>query len=461
MTFNESIEYLYGLGHETLAMKFGLRNTEILLEALENPQQDFFKVQIAGTNGKGSVCAFLEEICRAANIKTGVFTSPHLVSITERISVQSPKSKVQSPKSQLVQGSRFKVQSSGNENFITDEIFALLTDEVRNAVKLLIEQGKLDSSPTFFEHLTAIALKHFAESSVDLAILETGLGGRLDSTTAAKSEIAAITKISIDHQEYLGETLREIAAEKAAIINENTLAAVFAEQTQEVTEIIEKRFRDFELEPKFNACDYRIIKTTDDGKFIATFQTESDIYENVVVNLRGEHQLDNACLAINIAENLREFGFDTSKTAIIEGLQTAIHKGRLEIWENVSPRILFDGAHNIDGAKALSQFLQQFIKTPVTLIFGAMRDKDLTEITSELFPLVENLILTEVDNPRSADLETLKSLVPQHFDANRLYFAKTVKDALRIARNITSPENLIVVTGSLYLIGEAQTILSE
>ena len=191
MSFDDAVRYLLSLGHETLALKLGLKTTEELLNALDNPQTAYPAVQIAGTNGKGSTAVFLDSICRAAAIKTGLFTSPHLVSITERIRIDGVD--------------------------ISESSFAELATTVRERAEQLVRSGKLAAPPTFFEQVTAIALLVFKGSNVDLAILETGLGGRLDSTTVARAETVGITPIALDHQEYLGETLQQIAAEKAAI----------------------------------------------------------------------------------------------------------------------------------------------------------------------------------------------------------------------------------------------------
>lgn len=211
MNFDESCDYLLSLGNEVSTMKLGLENIRKLLAALDNPHQNYLKVQVAGTNGKGSVCAFLDAICVSAGIRTGLYTSPHLISITERIKI------------------------SGRE--ISEEDFALHATKVRETSERLVERGELKSVPTFFEQVTAVALSVFAEEKVEIAILETGLGGRLDAVTAANAEIAAITLIDYDHQQYLGDTLTEIAYEKAAIIH-NGLKVVIAEQKEEARQII-------------------------------------------------------------------------------------------------------------------------------------------------------------------------------------------------------------------------------
>src|SRR6266550_1556305 len=226
MHFDGALSYLLSLGHETLTIKLGLENTETLLAALGDPQAQFPAVQIAGTNGKGSTAAFLDSICRAAEIRAGLFTSPHLVSITERIKI-------------------------GGESISEDE-FARFTSTVKEAAEELIQQGRLETLPTFFEHVTAIALLAFREAKVELAILETGLGGRLDSTTAAGADIVAITPIAMDHEEYLGNTLAEIAAEKAAIIRPG-VTAIVAPQSKEVREVIIRQGETVGVEARFTS----------------------------------------------------------------------------------------------------------------------------------------------------------------------------------------------------------------
>jgi dihydrofolate synthase/folylpolyglutamate synthase len=430
MDFFHSLDYLYGLGHETLTMKFGLRNTQTLLAAFGNPQQSFLKIQIAGTNGKGSVCAFLDGIALAANLRTGLFTSPHLISITERIKID------------------------GRE--ISQTEFAELISQVRTTAEYLINIGSLETLPTFFEQLTVVALLAFRRAEVDVTILETGLGGRLDSTTAAHAEIVGITSISLDHQEYLGETLEKIAAEKAAIIRQNVYAVTVKQKPKVMREIL-RRSKSVGVTPQIATDNFEIRSETADGKLTATFRTANETYKNVCLNLRGRHQLENAALAIDLARTLREFNFDISNGAIVKGLQTAVHAGRLELWENYKTPILFDGAHNAAGAIALRDFLEKFYyKTSLTMIFGAMRDKDLSEITAALFPLAANLILTRADNPRSASIEDLGNFAAK---MRNIYLASNVADALQTARQITRSNELICVTGSLYLIGEAQKIL--
>jgi dihydrofolate synthase/folylpolyglutamate synthase len=426
MQFDDALRYLLSLGHETLAIKLGLTNTERLLDALGRPQSAFPAVQIAGTNGKGSTAVMLDAAARASGIKTGLYTSPHLVSITERIRID------------------------GQE--ITRQEFARLTAHVRSVAERLRDEGVLDALPTFFEHLTAIALTAFREAQVQLAILETGLGGRLDSTTVARAETVAITPIALDHQEYLGATLAEIAAEKAAIIRPG-VAAVVAPQLPEALEVILKRCAECEVLPRSEDCRIKITGADADGHIRVTFETKRDRYENVRLGLRGRHQVVNASVVIRLAEALRERGFAVSRADIIRGLESAEHAGRLELRKG-RPAMLFDGAHNAASARALTLYLNEFVAAPVTLLFGAMRDKDLTEMTATLFPSAHRLILTQLENPRAATLETLARFVPPHIAPDRITLTSSPAEALRVAREQTPPHGIICVTGSLYLVGE-------
>ncbi len=412
MNFAQALAYLLSLGHETLTIKLGLRNTETLLSALGDPHQSFPAVQIAGTNGKGSTAVTLDSICRAAGIRTGLFTSPHLISIAERITI--------------------------NGEQISEPDFARLTSLVKASAEELVKQGRLATLPTFFEHVTAIALLAFREAKVELAILETGLGGRLDSTTAAGAGIVAITPIAMDHEEYLGHTLAEIAAEKAAIIRPGVIAIV-ASQEKDALEVILTRCEAVSVDPRF-------VEPSHDG--------------NISIGLRGRHQITNAATAIALAEALRERGFNITREAIIRGVATATHPGRLEIWEG-APRILFDGAHNAAAARALSEYLDEFVKEPITMIFGAMRDKALAEMATALFPRADRVILVAFENPRAASCASLNDAVPASYDPQRVLRSSSVDDALQLAKRITPPNGLVCVTGSLYLVGAVQQALKE
>jgi len=431
MNFEGSLAYLLSLGHETLAMKLGLRNTEQLLDKLGNPQQSYRSVQIAGTNGKGSTAVVLDSICRAAGVRTGLFTSPHLVSITERIVI------------------------GGRE--ISQNDFARYATTVRVAADDLVAQGELEALPTFFEHVTAIALLAFREAGVRLAILETGLGGRLDATTVAEADIVAITPLALDHQEYLGETLAEIASEKAAIIRPGT-TTILAPQPPQALEVILQRCKKMGVEPILVHEQQAAIQgATSDGRFRVTFETSTGRYENVQLGLRGRHQILNSAVALQLAESLRD-RLNISEAAIINGIESAKHTGRLELLSG-TPSLLLDGAHNPSGALALRRYLEEFVTSPITLVFGAMKDKKLEAIAAILFPLARQLILTRPDNPRSADVDELVRLAEKFVAREKTNATSSVAAAFDKANEITPVSGLICVTGSLYLLGEMKTII--
>jgi dihydrofolate synthase/folylpolyglutamate synthase len=430
VNFEESVSYLLSLGHETTAIKLGLENVTRLLARLDNPQDSFPSVQIAGTNGKGSTAAMLYSVCRAANLRAGLYTSPHLVSVTERIRV------------------------GGRD--IAREDFARHATHVRAASEdVERESGAL---PTFFEQVTGIALSAFREARVCLAILETGLGGRLDATTAARASTVAVTPVALDHQEYLGGTLAEIAAEKAAIIRPG-VRAVVAPQEPEAEEVIMRRCRESGVEPRRAAGDVVVDEVSADGRLRVTLSTERGEYRGVRLALRGRHQLTNAAVAVALAETLADEGFAVSHEQIVEGLETAEHAGRLELTERASRSLLFDGAHNAAGARALRAYLDEFVAGPLTLVFGAMRDKALDEIGGVLFPAASRLVLTSPVSPRAATVEELLRAVPVPPASSTIALAPSSRDALTLALTQTPAGGTVCVTGSLYLVGEVKALL--
>lgn len=395
-------------------MKLGLENIRTLLAALGDPQDKYLKVQVAGTNGKGSVCAFLNAICLAAGIRTGVYTSPHLISMTERVRING-------------------VDLSEGE-------FARFAGRVRDTAEKLLSDGVLEYRPTFFEQMTAIALLAFADAGVELAILETGLGGRLDATTAANAEIAVITRIDLDHQEYLGDTIEEIAAEKAAIIHKGSKVVIGQHGTEALAVVLAQCAR-VGVEP---------LRT--DTNAAASFPRG----ESPQLGLPGRHQIENAKIAILVADTLREY-FTIGEACVVRGLMDARHPGRLERQGS----FLFDGAHNPAGAQALRAFLEESVEGPVTMIFAAMKGKDVTEIADALFPKAARLILTQPENTRAMTAAQLAEYVPAGFDQTAVFQTATVADALDAARRVTPADGIILVTGSLYLVGEAKKILNN
>jgi dihydrofolate synthase / folylpolyglutamate synthase len=448
MNYPESINYLYSLGHETLAMKLGLESVRALCRALGEPQFKYPVVHIAGTNGKGSTSAMVEAMARAAGLKTGLYTSPHLVAINERMRVGGVD--------------------------ISDDDFARLATRVRAAGEQLVGGGTLPAPPTYFEQVTAIAFLYFAEQAVDLTILEVGLGGRLDATNVCAPLVTAITPVSFDHMEYLGHTLAAIAGEKAGIIKPGVPVAV-APQEPEAMTVIAAKAAEMNAplvaveSPAHRLLDCRPIESRarsplDAGRFHFRYRTPAAEYE-VVLNLRGAHQVSNARTAIHVAEELTARGVRLPRAAVEAGLRRVVWPGRLEVAEVEDARrgltlpVLLDGAHNAAGAEYLRDYLAQFqAGRPVTLVFGVLADKKLDEMARLLVPLAETVVATRIASPRTSEPQAIAAQAEAM--GRRAVAVESAGLALDAAVAATPPGGLICVCGSLYLIGEVKRLLA-
>jgi dihydrofolate synthase / folylpolyglutamate synthase len=431
MDFATSLKYLYSLGHEVLAAKFGLENINLLLDKLGHPEHAFKSILVAGTNGKGSVAAMIDSIAQTAGYRSALFTSPHLLRIQERI------------------------QASGQE--ISELAFAEWASTVREAVESLITAGQLSAPPSFFEHVAAIALCYFRSCGAELAVLEVGLGGRLDATNAVNRIISVVTSIDLDHQNILGNTIEEIAAEKAAIIVSDARAVIGRQGHRAATDVLMNRCLETGVLPVF-VNKPTAIEATGLGSLMFNYESAHTNYVRVAPGLRGRHQADNAAAAIEAAELLNESGFPISREAIIKGLRRASWPGRLELIHD-RPAILLDGAHNPAGARALRKFLDEFWNTPITLIFAAMSDKDIERMALELFDVARTIVLTRVRDARAADSARLGGAALR--SSRNVIFAETVRQALSWARSVTPPEGLVCAAGSLYLVGEVKRLIEE
>lgn len=431
MNYPETIEYLAWLGHEVRGMKFGLDKITRLMAAVGNPHRRYPSVIIAGTNGKGSVAAMIEAVLRAGGWRVGLYTSPHLLAVEERIKV--------------------------NGEPIAREDFAFGASLIRERAESLVARKDIESLPSYFEFVTAIGFDYFARQQVDLAVLEVGLGGRLDATNIAPPFVSVITAIDIDHEEYLGSTLASIASEKAAIIKPGS-HAVIARQQPEAFEVLMRHCRICRVTPILAVGDVEITAADADGRFTFRYRTASGRVWEVRLGLRGRHQIENALAALEAVEIVSHLGFAVSDDAVVRGLESVSWPGRLELIpaEATAP-ILLDGAHNTAGARALRHYLDEFGRRPLTLVFGVMRDKRIREIAMELFPLADTLIVTRVADERAADLALLADVAARFASPIR---AETVAEALQRARAATPPHGLICVTGSLYLVGEAKRWLA-
>jgi dihydrofolate synthase/folylpolyglutamate synthase len=416
--YSASLEYLYSL--EKSGIVLGLDNISWLLRLFGNPEQSFSSVHIGGTNGKGSVACMLSEILKNAGYRTGMYTSPHLIRFNERIRVDSDD--------------------------IRDEEVIELTDRMKR-----FAEGKDDPHFfSFFDFTTAMAFLYFKEKFVDWAVVEVGLGGRLDSTNAIHPAVSVITNVEMEHMEYLGDNIAQIAAEKAGIIKTGTpvVTGASGEALRVIREKAAGKSKVFVLGEDFT------YKKNDDQSMSYTGLRRN--LKKIHVGLQGDHQLGNAAIALCAAELLSQSGStNLPQNRVRDGLAAARWPGRLETAAE-NPSVLLDAAHNPHGARSLATFLQtQFAGRRIILVFGVMKDKNWREMLDLLSPLAHEIILTKPAIERAASPELLALSVPG------ATIADDIKSALSIAKKRAGKEDLIVVTGSLYTIGEVKTALNE
>jgi dihydrofolate synthase/folylpolyglutamate synthase len=439
MTYEESVRALLSLGRELAApqqarvQKFGLANITILAEDLGQPQRCSPCAHIAGTNGKGSTAAMLESILRAAGLRTGLYTSPHLERINERIRI--------------------------NGENISDEDFAAAWSRVHSSIESLMAAGILTAHPTFFECITAVAFLTFAQHPVDFAIYEVGLGGRLDATNIVEPEVAIITPIDFDHENFLGHSIEEIAAEKAGIIKPGAWV-VSASERPEARAVIARRCAEMdarllEVDATARAEDVQSERGSYSG--LAAF-THSRKKLVLAPRLPGRFQIRNALTAAVAARLLAERGFPLPYSALERGIATANWPGRLERLAT-EPDLYLDGAHNPAGARELLKFWQEnYSGRRIFLVYGAMRDKALDEISGLLFPHATAVILTEPHQPRAISASLLAEMTSH--DAKDTIVVRDPGEALESALERAGPQDAVFVTGSLYLVGELRSYWS-
>jgi dihydrofolate synthase / folylpolyglutamate synthase len=486
MSYSSAVDHLYALGHElapatpsTPRRKFELAHMRVLAGALGNPQITFPSILIAGTNGKGSTAATLSSILTAAGYRTGLYTSPHLIRVNERI------------------------QIDGRE--ISDEDFASIYFQVDESARLLVESGDLPYPPSFFEVLTAVGFLYFAgeraaqteKTPVDIAVLEVGLGGRLDATNIVDPILSILTDIALDHQDYLGNTITEITREKAGILRPGG-TLITLPQHPEANQAIGEAAETLNLRA-INAANYIPRQTAGvSGYGMEAFGQEAakplpaNHYsvtldgEPLEVNspLSGHHQQRNISLAIAAAAELRnikdyklnvesnQVSYKISNTHIEKGIRNTRWPGRLELFTfPAGPQLLLDVAHNPAGAWTLRAAIAQLPEAqPRTLLFSCLRDKDLNEMAQILFPLFDSssgdpqrskdhIVFAPIDNPRAAPVDDL--LAAAHALDIPAHATSHLADALGQARAVTPPDGLIIATGSVYLVGEIRRLAGE
>jgi dihydrofolate synthase/folylpolyglutamate synthase len=430
MTYPNAVRYLLSLGNEVKTARLGLDRVGALLEQLNHPERAFRSVHIAGTNGKGSTAAMIAAGLRAAGHRTGLYTSPHLVRINERVQVDG------SP--------------------ISDSDFAAAFTVVQQVVERLLASGVIDLHPTYFECVTAMAFWHFRKAAAEYAVVEVGLGGRFDATNVILPDVAVITPIDFDHEAFLGKAPASIASEKSGILKKN-VPAVFAPQRPEAEQILDACARELDITVIRAGIDWCAEQVQNNGGYYR-FEAagRGGLRINAALSLAGYHQVSNALVAIAALSLLK-----VARQQIERGLSEVRWPGRLEeIRLPRGPLVVLDGAHNPAGARSLARHVQQhYAGSRLWLIYGAMRDKAVDEVAGILFPLAEEVILTAVSQPRAISPKALADLAGHHHLCVQV--ADDLATALANARSRASETDIILVTGSLFLVGEAKALLQE
>lgn len=404
-------------------MHLGLHRTRAMMQALGNPQDRYPSIHIAGTNGKGSVAAMCESILRHAGLTTGLYTSPHLVRVEERIRI--------------------------NGQQISARRFSSLATRIRNAETALLQDKTLDRPLTTFEFLTCCAFLGFAGEKIDIAVFEVGLGGTLDATNIIHPAVCVITGISLDHQNYLGRTLTKIAGEKAGIIKEGVpvISGCRAPAPRRIILRQAKKVGALLLELRKDAVIRNLRKSR--GRYVFDLRAPLREYRNLRLSLAGEHQTRNAALAVMAMEALDPAFVKVAH--IRNGLANTGWAGRLDEYRS-RRRTLLDGAHNPEGAQLLRDFLVREREREVHLVFGVVRDKNIKGIGSAIFPAAKSIHLTPLTNSRSADPSCVAALHKRF--SSRMRIHTDMREALYSAWKECPASGLVVVTGSLYLVGE-------
>lgn len=443
LSYQQAVERLYELGHELARMpahKFDLEHMRVLARALGDPQRRFPAVLIAGTNGKGSTAATLASILHAAGHRTGLYTSPHLLRVNERIRIDA--------------------------DAISDAEFAAAYEHVDQAAARLVTSGELPHAPSFFEMLTAMAFEFFAMTAVEIAVLEVGMGGRLDATNVADPVLSVITDVALDHQKFLGNTIAEIAREKTGIVRPGGVVVTLPQHPQ-ANDVLGRAIagcgaRAVSAVPFVPPVSpgAELVWSTQPGGAARNRYPLAVMGKEITVDspLAGRHQLRNLALAIAAAVELNSAGFRVTADDIERGIRQARWPGRFQVAPG-SPDLLFDVAHNPAGAWALRAALsERFPGRKLAIVFGAMRDKAIGGMADILFPIADAVVLTHAASPRAATTAEIRAATAR--TGCEPLLEDEVPRAVERARQLAGPAGLVVITGSIYVVGAAMAALN-
>jgi dihydrofolate synthase/folylpolyglutamate synthase len=425
MNYADCLKYLDSLGQEVHGLRWGLETITKVLARLGNPHLKYPTAIVAGTNGKGSTAAMLASILRQAGYRTGLYTSPHLVKVNERMRVNGAE--------------------------ISDDEFAGAFNEVHHVVEGLLEEKILGQLPSFFEFLTATGFHYFAQAGTSFVVLEVGMGGRLDATNVTQPRVAVITNVGHDHVEFLGSTLAAIGREKAGVIKPG-IPVVCGCEEGEAAEVIRERCAEVGAE-LFETGKFGWLWGLQSlqGRYVFNLSLDADCFASLSLPLLGKFQVKNAVAAVTAAWRLSRDGFQITRSAIVEGLQSTSWPGRLEkVLEH--PLVLLDGAHNPAAARVLAEFIQEELRgRRLRLVYASMRDKAMGEISEILFPLAEEVYLTRPHLARAATPEEIAAAA--RFRPKRLVMEPEPSVAVARACQASSKEDAVVIIGSLFLVG--------
>ncbi|MCM8789400.1 MAG: bifunctional folylpolyglutamate synthase/dihydrofolate synthase [Candidatus Omnitrophica bacterium] len=462
MTYLETIQYIESfINYEKISIypykeSLKLERLKEFLKRIDNPQVSLRCIHIAGTKGKGSTCAFIAHILCNAGYNVGLYTSPHLSDFRERIRILGHNSGATAQTPQDFEG------------MISKEELVGLVEELKPQIEKYNKESKYGPL-SFFEVYTALSFVYFKEKKVDFAVLETGLGGRLDATNVIDPSVCAITPISYEHTQKLGNTLAEIATEKAGIIKVQhpesrirsrssmslspqspnpTLIVISAPQEKAVIEVIRNRCKETGAKLYEIGKDIFYEESAQGFSVMGIFEK----YPNLEIKLLGKHQLINATVAIGVIEALRFYNIIVNSRLIREGLYNTAWPGRCEIISR-NPLIILDGAQNVASAKAIKETIKEnFRYKRLFLVLGISKDKDIKGVCNELNELADEIILTRANNPRAAEPKT----VANYFDGGKVHLTENIRESRKKINQLAGKEDLVLITGSLFVVGEAR-----
>jgi len=430
MNYEQAIDFI----HSTykFGSKLGLENIRRLTELLGNPQKSYKIIHIAGTNGKGSTSSMVHDVLMSSGYKAGLFISPYLEEFTERIQI--------------------------NKVHIDEDSLARITTIVKEKIDIMLLEGY--NHPTEFEVVTAIGFKYFEEQKIDFLVLEVGLGGRFDATNVITNTlVSVITSISYDHMQYLGNTLEEIAFEKAGIIKENSSVVIYP-QSDNIKNVIKEQAK-LKNALVYEVNQDNIEKTSGDLTGQEFNYLKSDVFSlsNLKINLLGEHQLYNAITALRALEIIKEKGYNITEESIKEGFKSCRFAGRFEVI-NKEPIIILDGGHNINGIEYFSKAINEYFNDKkIILFYGMLKDKNPNDVIDYLISLSKEIYTLTPNNPRAMSAHDMASLIQKHSNI-KVTPVKNTKDIVDILNSINKDE-IIAFVGSLYMIGDVRTILKN